>query len=88
VGFFAGLTWAFLERGLLGTLASAAMAAIIALVFGLVLLAGLVWQRSSLADCWGEFCRACHAAARYVFLVTPVGGNPAQCCGCWRYQWG
>jgi len=33
-------TWAFLARGLLGTLASAAMAALIALVLGLVLLMG------------------------------------------------
>lgn len=33
-------TWAFLAKGLLGTLASAAMAAVIALVLGLVLLAG------------------------------------------------
>ncbi|WCM94232.1 amino acid ABC transporter permease [Acidovorax sp. NCPPB 2350] len=33
-------TWAFLTRGLLGTLASAAMAAVIALALGLVLLAG------------------------------------------------
>lgn len=33
-------TWAFLGRGLLGTLASAAMAAAIALSFGLVLLVG------------------------------------------------
>lgn len=33
-------TWVFLGRGLLGTLASAAAAAVIALVFGLVLLAG------------------------------------------------
>jgi His/Glu/Gln/Arg/opine family amino acid ABC transporter permease subunit len=39
--FFAwDTTWAFLGKGLLGTLASAAMAAVIALVFGLVLLAG------------------------------------------------
>lgn len=33
-------TWAFLGKGLLGTLASAAMAAVIALVLGLVLLVG------------------------------------------------
>lgn len=33
-------TWSFLGRGLLGTLASAAMAAVIALTLGLVLLAG------------------------------------------------
>jgi His/Glu/Gln/Arg/opine family amino acid ABC transporter permease subunit len=33
-------TWAFLGQGLLGTLASAAMAAVIALAFGLVLLLG------------------------------------------------
>jgi glutamate transport system permease protein len=33
-------TWAFLAKGLLGTLASAAMAAVIALVLGLVLLLG------------------------------------------------
>lgn len=33
-------TWAFLAKGLLGTLASAAMAAVIALSLGLVLLAG------------------------------------------------
>ncbi|MEQ6308208.1 amino acid ABC transporter permease [Delftia acidovorans] len=33
-------TWAFLARGLLGTLASSAMAAVIALSLGLVLLAG------------------------------------------------
>ena len=33
-------TWDFLARGLLGTMASAAMAAVIALVFGLVLLLG------------------------------------------------
>lgn len=33
-------TWAFLAKGLLGTLASAAVAALIALVFGLVLLLG------------------------------------------------
>jgi len=33
-------TWAFLARGLLGTLASAAMAAVIALALGLVLLLG------------------------------------------------
>lgn len=33
-------TWAFLAQGLLGTLASAAMAAVIALSFGLVLLVG------------------------------------------------
>ena len=33
-------TWAFLAKGLLGTLASAAMAAVIALAFGLVLLLG------------------------------------------------
>ena len=33
-------TWAFLAQGLLGTLASAAMAAVIALAFGLVLLLG------------------------------------------------
>ncbi|RZJ14862.1 MAG: amino acid ABC transporter permease [Haliea sp.] len=33
-------TWDFLAKGLLGTLASAAMAAVIALVFGLVLLLG------------------------------------------------
>jgi His/Glu/Gln/Arg/opine family amino acid ABC transporter permease subunit len=33
-------TWAFLAQGLLGTLASAAMAAVIALTFGLVLLQG------------------------------------------------
>ena len=33
-------TWAFLGKGLLGTLASAAMAAVIALTFGLVLLLG------------------------------------------------
>ena len=33
-------TWAFLARGLLGTLASAAMAAVIALALGLVLLMG------------------------------------------------
>lgn len=33
-------TWAFLARGLLGTLASAAMAAVIALALGLVLLQG------------------------------------------------
>ncbi len=33
-------TWAFLARGLLGTLASAAMAAVIALALGLVLLVG------------------------------------------------
>ncbi len=33
-------TWAFLAKGLLGTLASAAMAAVIALVFGLVLVLG------------------------------------------------
>lgn len=33
-------TWAFLAKGLLGTLASAAMAAVIALVLGLVLLVG------------------------------------------------
>ena len=39
--FFAWLTtWAFLAKGLLGTLASAAMAAVIALAFGLVLLLG------------------------------------------------
>lgn len=33
-------TWAFLVKGMLGTLASAAMAAVIALTFGLVLLLG------------------------------------------------
>lgn len=33
-------TWAFMGKGLLGTLASAAMAAVIALTFGLVLLIG------------------------------------------------
>src|SRR5690606_1309513 len=33
-------TWAFLAKGLLGTLASAAMAAVIALSLGLVLLLG------------------------------------------------
>lgn len=33
-------TWAFLAKGLLGTLASAATAAVIALVFGLVLMVG------------------------------------------------
>ncbi|QBK05864.1 amino acid ABC transporter permease [Hylemonella gracilis] len=39
--FFAWTTtWTFLAKGLLGTLASAAMAAVIALVFGLVLLVG------------------------------------------------
>ena len=39
-------TWAFLGRGLLGTLASAAMAAVIALTLGLVLLLGvlILWQ--------------------------------------------
>lgn len=39
--FFAwSTTWTFLGKGLLGTLASAAMAAVIALTFGLVLLLG------------------------------------------------
>ena len=39
--FFAwNTTWAFLGKGLLGTIASAAAAAVIALVFGLVLLIG------------------------------------------------
>ena len=37
-------TWAFLARGLLGTLASAAVAAVIALVFGLVLMVGRLSQ--------------------------------------------
>ncbi len=37
-------TWAFLAKGLLGTLASAAMAAVIALAFGLVLLVGRLAQ--------------------------------------------
>jgi glutamate transport system permease protein len=39
--FFAqATTWTFLGKGLLGTMASAAMAALIALTFGLVLLVG------------------------------------------------
>ncbi len=44
-GFFTQpTTWAFLGRGLLGTLASAAMAAVIALTLGLVLLLGRMAQ--------------------------------------------
>lgn len=38
--FGSATTWAFLAKGLIGTLASAAMAAVIALVLGLVLLLG------------------------------------------------
>ena len=38
-------TWIFLAKGLLGTLASASVAAVIALVFGLVLLLGRMSQR-------------------------------------------
>lgn len=38
-------TWAFLAKGLLGTLASAAMAAVIALVLGLVLMVGRLAQQ-------------------------------------------
>ncbi|RYF82381.1 MAG: amino acid ABC transporter permease [Comamonadaceae bacterium] len=37
-------TWAFLAKGLLGTMASAAMAAVIALTFGLLLLLGRMAQ--------------------------------------------
>ncbi len=45
-GLFASMTtWAFLAKGLLGTLASAAVAAVIALVLGLVLLAGRLSRR-------------------------------------------
>ncbi len=42
--FTQGSTWAFLAQGLLGTLASAAMAAVIALSLGLVLLLGRLAQ--------------------------------------------
>lgn len=45
-GFFAwSTTWTFLAKGLLGTLASAAMAALIALALGLVLMGGRLSRR-------------------------------------------
>lgn len=72
-------TWDFLARGLLGTLASAATAAVIALVFGLVLLLGRL-SRLRLAR-WPsiaiiEFLRGVPTLLLiYVcFLVLPAAG--------------
>lgn len=72
-------TWAFLARGLLGTLASAAMAAVIALTLGLVLLVGRL-ARSRLVR-WPsivviEFLRGTPTLLLiYVcFLVLPLAG--------------
>ncbi len=72
-------TWAFLGRGLLGTLASAAMAAVIALTLGLVLLLGRM-ARSRLVR-WPsiaviEFLRGTPTLLLiYVcFLVLPAAG--------------
>ncbi|GKT25383.1 amino acid ABC transporter permease [Acidovorax sp. SUPP3334] len=72
-------TWTFLAKGLLGTLASAAMAALIALVFGLVLLVGRL-ARSRLVR-WPsiaviEFLRGTPTLLLiYVcFLVLPSAG--------------
>ena len=78
--FFAwSTTWAFLAKGLLGTLASAAMAAVIALTLGLVLLLGrlsrLRWVRwPSIALI--EFLRGTPTLLLiYVcFLVLPAAG--------------
>ena len=78
--FFAwSTTWAFLAKGLLGTLASAAMAAVIALTLGLVLLLGrlsrLGWVRwPSIALI--EFLRGTPTLLLiYVcFLVLPAAG--------------
>ncbi|MBN9411481.1 MAG: amino acid ABC transporter permease [Burkholderiales bacterium] len=72
-------TWAFLGKGLLGTLASAAVAAVIALVFGLVLMLGrtsrlrlLRWPAVALI----EFLRGVPTLLLiYVcFLVLPSAG--------------
>lgn len=72
-------TWAFLAKGLLGTLASSAMAAVIALTLGLVLLAGRL-ARSRLVR-WPsiaviEFLRGTPTLLLiYVcFLVLPAAG--------------
>ena len=74
-------TWAFLGQGLLGTLASAAMAAVIALGFGLVLLLGrlsrhrlLRWPAVALI----EVLRGTPTLLLiYVcFLVLPAAGVP------------
>ena len=72
-------TWAFLAKGLLGTLASSAMAAVIALSLGLVLLAGRLarprivrWPRIAVI----EFLRGTPTLLLiYVcFLVLPAAG--------------
>lgn len=72
-------TWAFLAKGLLGTLASSAMAAVIALTLGLVLLAGRL-ARSRIVR-WPsiaaiEFLRGTPTLLLiYVcFLVLPAAG--------------
>ena len=79
-GFFGWqTTWAFLAQGLLGTLASAAMAAAIALVVGLVLMAGRLSGRRLLrwpATAAIEFLRGVPTLLLiYVcFLVLPSVG--------------
>jgi glutamate transport system permease protein len=72
-------TWAFLAKGLLGTLASAAVAAVIALVLGLVLLAGRLSRRRGVrwpAIAVIEFLRGVPTLLLiYVFfLVLPSAG--------------